>query len=506
MRRILLATTFLTAFVAGPLPAKADPISLAVAATASAVFGAGGVAAFSFLGLAAGLPSIFASIAVRAALGYALNALTPKASTVSRGYSVNSLGATLPHSVIYGEAKVGGAIFYQALSGTGDRYLHRCIAMAGHEIDSYTTIYFNDEAVTLDGSGNVTAPAQYVGFARVKKLLGTSTQAADSDLVSEVTEWTTAHQAKGIAYLYCRFDFDATAYPSGPPTVTALIKGKKVYDPRTAITAWSENPALCLRDYLTSDYGLNEASSEINDTLFETAANICEEAVGAADRYTCNGAFLLDASPEGIILVLLSSMGGMFWYQEGQWHCRAAAYVTPTLIFDENDLRGNMQSATRISRRDNFNIMRGVYRGPATDYQETDYTEVTKAIYVAEDNGIETATDMPLIFTDTNVMAQRIAEIALKRNREQLTVTAPFGLRAINVKIGDTIMMDNTRAGWNAKVFECVDWRFGLTSDMDLQVNMILREISINVFINDALLMESGDNILTEGNNPILLE
>ncbi len=481
MKRILLTTTFLTAFVMGPLPAAADPISLAVAATASAVFSAGGIAAFSFLGFS-GAGAILASIAVRAALGYALNALTPKPNNVSRGYAVNALGPILAHSVIYGETKVGGAIFYQATSGTGDRYLHRCIAVAGHEIDSYTTIYLNDEAVTLDGSGNVTAPAQYVGYVRIKQLLGTSTQAADADLVSDVTEWTTAHQAKGVAYLYARFDYNATAFPQGVPTVTAIVKGKKVYDSRTATTAWSDNPALCLRDYLTSDYGLSETSAEINDTFFETAADICEEDVSGADRYTLNGAFLLDAAPENIVLVLLSAMGGMFWYWQGRWACRAAAYITPTLTFDEDDLRGNLQSSTRHSRRDNYNIVRGIYRGSATGYQETDYTEVTDAAYVTEDGGVETATDLPLIFTDTDVMAQRIATIALKRNREQLTVTSAFGLRALDVNVGDTIMMNNTRAGWSSKVFECVDWRFGLTSEMDLQVNMILRETNSAVF------------------------
>lgn len=481
MRRILLASTFLTAFVVGTAPAKADPISLAVAATASSVYQAGGVALFSFLGLT-GTGAVLASIAVRAALGYALNALTPKPSSVNRGYRVNSLGATLPHAVIYGKARVGGAVFYQTTTGTSNRYLHRCIAFAGHEIDSYATIYLNDDAVTLDGSGNVTAPAQYVGKARIKQLLGSSTQAADADLVLEVTEWTTAHQAKGIAYLYARFDSDATAFPNGVPTVTAVVKGKKVYDPRDLSTAWSENPSWCLRDYLTESYGLDEADSEINDILSVVAANICEETVSSSDRYTCNGSFLLDASPEQIIRVILSSMGGLFWFLGGQWAFRAAAYVAPTLTFDEDDLRGNLQSSTKKSRRDNFNIVRGTYRGPATDWQETDYTEVTDAAYVTEDNGFEMATDLPLIFTDTEVMARRIATISLKRNRQQLIVNGPFGMRALDVKIGDTIMFSNTRAGWSDKVFECIDWRFGLTQDMDLQVNMILQETEAAVF------------------------
>ena len=384
--------------------------------------------------------------------------------------------------MVYGETKIGGAVFYQTTSGTANRYLHRCIAFAGHEIDSYTAFYLNDDEVTLDGSGNVTAPAQYVGYCRILSHLGTAAQTADSTLVSEVTEWTTNHRARGVAYAYVRYDYNTTAFPNGVPTLTAKIKGKKVYDPRTDTTAWSDNPALIIRDYLTSDYGLNEASSAINDDVISEAANICEQTVSGADRYTCNGAFLLDAEPESVIQALVASMGGMFWFAQGKWGAKAAAYETPTLVFDEDDLRGNVSIATRNSRRDNFNTVRGIYRGAETNYQESDYTEVTNATYVTEDGGEETPAEIPLLFTDTDVMAQRIATIALKRNRKQVTITAPFGLKALQVGIGDTIKFTNARMGWTEKVFEVNDWRFGMTPDMDLQVQMLLREIDSGVF------------------------
>ena len=60
-------------------------------------------------------------------------------------------------------------------------------------------------------------------------------------------------------------------FPRGLLTFSAIVKGKKVFDPRTSTTAWSANAALCLRDYLTSDYGLGANSDEINDTVFSTA-------------------------------------------------------------------------------------------------------------------------------------------------------------------------------------------------------------------------------------------
>lgn len=497
IRTVLLATCSAFAIsTATPDRAVADPITAAVGvaalSTASSVITAGGIASFTFLGLAPGLASIAASFAVRAGLGIALNALSTnddsnQSRRVNRGYKINALGSALPRQVIYGKTRVGGAVFYQKAGGSANEYLHRCIAFAGHEIESYETIYINDDAVELDGSGNVTSPAKYAGWVRIKQFTGTAAQSADSDLVNDVGEWTTDHRARGVAYLYVRFRHDQSdtakeLWVNGVPTISAIIKGKKVYDPRSDTTAWSDNPALCLRDYLISDYGLDDVSANMDEDLFTEAANTCDQTLYGGKRYTCNGAFLLDASPANIIRAITSSMGGIFWFLHGKWAVRAAAYNPPEFSFNEDDLRSSIQIATRHSRRDNFNTVRGVYRGPETFYAETDYTEVSEAEYVTEDGGVVVTTDLPLIFTDTDAECQRIALIALRRNRLQKTITATFGIRALAVRIGDTIKFSNSKIGWIDEIFECVDWRFGLSQDMGIEISMVLREINQAVF------------------------
>lgn len=515
MRRLLLASCSVFALSGGT--ANADPISLAVAAatTGSSVLAAGGVSAAIAGGSlitfgATGFAAVAVDFAVRATLGYALNALsssTTRGGATTRGYqSVNQLGVALPHQVIYGETRIGGAVFYQAItssSGTKKDRLHRLIAFAGHEIDSYQSIYLNDEEVTLDGSGNVTAPADYVGKVRIKQYLGTDTQTADADLVAEVTEWTTAHRAQGIAYLYVRFQ-DAAAFANGTPVVTAKIRGKKVEDPRTSTTAWSDNPALCIRDYLLSDYGLSENATDLQSTLFEEAADACDITVGGAAIYTLNGSFTLDSDPEDIIRNLLSSMGGIFWNYAGKWAILPAEYRVPTLTLNENDLRSQLEVATRHSRRDNFNVVRGQYKGAATDYQPDDYEEVTAGLWLKQDNDIPARTELNLLFTDTEVMARRISKTFLRRNRNQITVTGAFGLRALNLKIGDNVMLSVDHFGWTQKIFEVVDWRLGM-KEMDIQVNMILREMSEDVFtgILENIADESGNVLQDESDNDL---
>src|SRR6185503_12405946 len=116
-------------------------------------------------------------------------------------------------------------------------------------------------------------------WARVKKFTGADNQAASPDLVAEVPGWDASHTLSGISYVYVRLQYDPSIFSSGIPNISAVIKGKKVYDPRNDTTAWSDNVALCIRDYLTNDYGFNCLNDEINDDYFSAAANHCDESV-----------------------------------------------------------------------------------------------------------------------------------------------------------------------------------------------------------------------------------
>lgn len=457
--------------------------------------------------------SIAAHFLITTAMGAALNALTPKpklSAAGSQGYSLRGeSGSALDHQIVYGEARVGGVRVYDSSTGGKNEFLHRILAFAGHEIDSYQEIYLNDEVVTLDGSGNVTSPSQYNGFVRIKTYLGTTTQTADTDLVSETSGltdgiWTSNHRLQGIAYIYVRFKYDQDAFPNGVPALSAKIRGKKVFDTRTSTTAWSDNPALCLRDYLTSDYGLNQTSSRIDDTLVSTAANICDETVEGEKRYTCNGAFTTGLEPSGIATNLLTSMGGLLWYGQGKWRMKASAWTAPTVSFDENDLRSGISLSTRHSRRDNFNSVKGTFAGDETDWQPTDYPQVSDPVFLDADNNLPNVLDFPLPFTSSSLTAQRIARIALNRNREQLTFSASFGMRAFQVQVGDFVNITNTRFGWTDKPFEIVEWNFGLVEGLDIQINMTLREISEGVFTGaTGAVFEANNTTLPDPFRPV---
>ena len=463
--------------------------------TAAAALGASIIA--SGVGTALGLGAIFTGtlgaailgFGAQFALGFLMSALAPKPSsqTNNRGYDVNSFGSALDHQIIYGEVKTGGAVVYDNATGNNNKYLHRVIAFSGHEIDSFQEIYLDDELLTIDVDGNVTSPERYNGKLRIKEHLGADNQVADTDLVSEVPEWTTNHRLQGIAYLYVRLKFDADVFPNGVPTFTSVIRGKKIYDPRTLTTTWSNNPALCVRDYLTSNsYGLGESSANIDDDSIIVAADVCDNlnypTLTGGTKFTTNGAFTTAVTPYSFLNNIMSSMGGTVWYSQGEWRVKPAYYTAPVADLTDDDLRSGLSISTRHSRRDNFNTVKGTFKGTETNWQVTDYPEYTNAAFVTEDNGQSSVVDLDLPFTSSSVEARRIARIALERNRQQLTVSATFGMKAFGLQVGDIITLTSTRRGWDAKEFEVTTWNFGITGENDLQVQLTLREISESVF------------------------
>jgi len=489
---------------------------MALMSTAVGALGAGGAASLGFasiFGATSAIGMMASHFLVTTAIGAAINALSPKpsASSATSGYNVTQTSSIADHQVVYGKTKLAGVRIFDGTTGDENKYLHRVIAFTGHEIESFEEIYLNDEVVTLDGSGNVTSPSHYDSFVRINTHLGADDQLSDSDLVSEVTEWTTDHRLQGISYIYVRYKFDQDAFPNGVPELTVVIKGKKVYDPRTDTTAWSDNPALCIRDYLTNTrYGLREAASNIDDALFIIAANVCDyynyPTLTGDQRYTANGSFTTASSPYDFLNNILSSMGGLLWYAQGKWRVKPAYYTAPVALFTEDDLRSSISVSTRHSRRDNFNTVNGVWRSAETNWQTTDFPPITNQDFIDADNGEIVNVDLNLPFSTDMDMARRIANIYLERNRQQLTVQASFGMMAFQVQVGDIIQLSNNRFGWVQKEFEVVSWTFGLVGDNDLQVIMTLREITSSVFddySDGAIYERDNTNLLSPFTVPL---
>jgi hypothetical protein len=450
------------------------------------------ITAFLFPNLLAGTVGAFlfttaVSIGVSLVTSWALSALAPKpkfGDTSSRGILVNAKDPISPFDFVYGETRKGGVVTYYEATGTNNAFLHQIVVLAGHEVSAINDIYLNDEVVTLDGSGFVTS-SPWNSKIRIKKYLGTADQAADADLLAESAQITSAFRGRGLAYLYVRYEFDQDVFANGLPLVTAVVRGKKVFDPRTSTTAWSNNAALCVRDYIASSYGLND--DQIDDIDFAAAANICDESVslsggGTESRYTINGVALASQSHGDVLQSMMTACAGSLFWGAGKWKLKVGDYVAPTKVLTLDDLRGPISLSTRVNLQDQFNGVKGTFNDAASRWITTDYPPINSAPFEAEDGGEQTMLDLALPFTTSAATAQRLAKLTLFRGREQMTLTADFGLNAFDVEVGEIIALTNPRYGWTEKEFEVVGWNFGNGEAGDLRITLTLRETSEAAF------------------------
>ena len=447
------------------------------------------------------IPAILFYVGSTLVTSWVMKALMPKIDTsASSGLLTNNLDGTAPQQYVYGQVRKGGTISFYEATGTNNQYLHMCLCLAGHEVDEIGDIYINDEVVTLDGSGFVTS-SPWASKIRIKKHTGADSQISDPDLVSE-TSATEEFRGQGIAYIYVRLEYDQDVFANGIPNITAVVNGKQVYDPRDASTLWSSNAALCVRDYITDVRGLSDSS--MDDTMLAASANICDEAVALAAggtelRYSLNGVISSDNSPGSILHDMMTACAGTLFWGQGAWKLKVGYYTAPVKTFTLDDLRGSITLQTKTSMSDIFNAVQGVFNDADQDWIAADYPKLTSDTFLAEDNDIETILDLELPMTTSSATAQRISKVSLYRGREQMTLSADFGLSALEVQVGDIVAFTNARYGWTAKEFEVTGWKFHTARESRaMQVNMTLRETSEAAFDWD------GDETAIISNNSTL--
>ena len=218
----------------------------------------------------------------------------PEVSSQNFGTKFAGRSPTAPRQIIYGRARVGGTITHMQTSGTDNNLLSIIVVLAGHEVEELETVRVNDTNLTTTSSGGFqyATNSEFTNsdndnkFGVSNSLLrfrfkdGSQTT-ADSTIVG-ATNLGNSDKFTSCAYVLVQMVFDSEKF-SSLPNLSFIVKGKKVYDPRnpSAAPAFSTNPALCIRDYLTdTQYGLKAKDSEILDTTaiggFAGAANTCD--------------------------------------------------------------------------------------------------------------------------------------------------------------------------------------------------------------------------------------
>ena len=450
------------------------------------------------------MPEVVISVAigllVSTVLGTISRALSPKPKKQGieeKGRKQVIRSSVEAHQIVYGTSMESGPLVFGETTGTNDELLHLVIPLAAHEVQAIDSVWLSDVEITsgqLDGSGNVTS-GFYANKVQIKKHLGSDTQVADSSLVFRVDNWTTNHRGRGIAYLYLRLEGDIEVFATGIPNVRAVLRGRKVWDPRSdpgdpSVRTFSNNAALCQLDYLMSDFGFAVPLAEINEASWIAAANVSDESVtlkagGSQSRYTCDGSFQVDRKPAAIMDELLTASAGAMVYQQGTFRGYAGAATTATNTLDESDLRGPISPVTpRPSISEAFNAIRGTFVDAddvEAPFSLTEFPPITNATFESEDNGERVFSEIELPFTTNKARAQRIANLFLLRARQGITFTFPAKLTKLEIAAWDVVAVTIARLGWSSKEFRVLQWELS----EDGGVNLTLQEEAAAVYTFD---------------------
>ena len=340
-------------------------------------------------------------------------------------------------------------------------------------LSSGNTVINNIQASTVTVNYSVAVSTAKV---RLSKHLGTDSQTVDSYLSGVVpTQWDSTCRLRGLAYVVITLDLEEARFQGGPPNFTFDVSGRLAYDPRTATTAWTQNPAVLVRDFLRSPWGYACASTDIDTTLHNAAANACDVAISldvggvvttGQPTYTCNGSFSTADSREAILEDLCESMAGFASYG-ATWGIVAGAWTAPVMTLADDDLDGQIEVVQAGAGLDTlFNGLRGQYiaAGKATP---SDFDSYSNAAFVTAD-GQELWSDIALAFTNNKARARNLARVFVERNRDGLVIRYPAKLRAWPLQIGDRVTVTSTEYGFSGKLFRLTDWQFGATTAVQL--------------------------------------
>lgn len=336
----------------------------------------------------------------------------------------------------------------------------------------------------------------------VRKYLGAPGQDLSGELASRFPGLITSeHKFAGIACLLVDLEYDENAFTAGVPNISAVVRGAKVLDPRTGVTAWSENPSLCARDWALYSNGGGCASDEVDAASFNTAANACDvlhtyvDSKGGSSTvplYRCAYVAKLDVSPETHLAELVEAMAGKWAWAGGKLRVRAGVYSTPVATLDESwlsEVGSGRQIIPETGIHDLVNSYRVTIADSSNKYNATQLPALAPAAYLSED-GYEMPAEIEMGAVSFAPQAQHVAGVFLRDQRDGLTFTLTCNMKAWRLEVFDVVSVSIARYGWVNKAFEVLGWSHAPSSGIAL----VLKETGASIFTPDSS-FKVGDQI-----------
>ncbi len=429
------------------------------------------------------------------------------------GFLVSKSGGSNSLRIIYGKRRVGTDNVWKGISryhmaentanadsyyvsgqessaGTRDDedYLHRLDVWCQGPVNSIGNFKIDHDKTSVARFNTGTR-----AYARILNKHGNQSQTAFPAMVSGFGQISSDMKGNEVAYSWSRFLYTASSPEfQGEPNVTAEIEGMLLWDPRvnpndSSIKTWSDNPALCLLDYLTADYGRGLDVSDLDLTSFISAAYSCEGLVLLpADTVVLDAGYFYN--PITGVDVYLNSGDTFPWHRVGQPTVQRNRYTTNLILESTNStldnakeilktMKGSLpfvqgkyklvleEAGTSVATFDDSNILGSVSIGFADRSKRLNRCTVkfpnenkgykpdtvswpaaNSALhtgYVNQDNGDDLHTEIELTGTTDRYQARDLAEFTVRDSRTQEFIEFKAQPSALLLECGDIITVSN---------------------------------------------------------------
>ncbi|MEJ2803855.1 hypothetical protein WAE61_18370 [Comamonadaceae bacterium PP-2] len=407
-----------------------------------------------------------------------------QASTVTEKYAAGTFDASGRLSVEHSIAK-----FVQAMRQEGGGDTVETYILHANQVDvSGNAIQLKPEAMEEWAGKTVSVYYNWTNSntrVRVRHFLGSADQEADQVLIDLTGGyWKSSDRLRGLCYSVVTFDLNETELQSGLPQCTVKIRGKKLFDPRSNTTAWTDNPALCVNDFLISPYGKSCLQSQVEGVI--EAANACDEVVTVGEhtgrRYTCNGAWTSTDEPDTVMENIARSMAG-YVSPGGVWRVLAGVYTPPVMLLGDRHAAGALQMIPAPGRSDAWNGMKGQFYDPNQYNQPVDFEPYQVADYVQRDGG-ETWGNLALPFTDEAWRARTIAAIEVERSRMGQLIWKGT-LATLRANVGNRVAVNNKLLGLDSAIYRLAKRDFDISREY-IQLTLTRDDPAIYDIVNQV--------------------
>lgn len=348
---------------------------------------------------------------------------------------------TIP--LIYGEHKVGSNdVFIEVSEANKDLFvIVHCLGEG--ECEGISTDKNGVDQVFINDKLASSYKQDYVQYWFYS---GTNTQAV-SPAMGLATNYKFTDPMRNTSYMVFVIRNDKKLF-SGVPARTVVVKGLKIYDFRTSVTAWSQNPVLVLYDYLTNTrYGLGWGP-DLFDTgpgsSWNSAADYCDidDPCSGKPKYYIDYYIGSQLKAQSIIETILSHFRGVLSWFGGslRLYYSDLRYEAPIFSITDNDIARDRSKKDMISVTQPSSF--GTPDGLVVKYFNKRRNWTLDDIPVGEATG-NTQPVMFNAFSDRG-LAYSLGLYTLERNRLNKTINVSLRPSLVEIDINDVGILQSS--------------------------------------------------------------